>query len=162
YGEVWQADGPGQVAVALKFVPLRNEATEAAELRSLDLMRNIRHAHLLALFGVWRSAGHVILAMELADGTLLERFRTAAREGRPGSPRDEPFEYMDEAAKGIDHLNELGIQHRDIKPENLLLVGGSIKVADFGLAKLLQHSATSNTGVMTPAYAAPEFFNGET
>src|SRR5262249_38862150 len=63
---------------------------------------------------------------------------------------------------GIDHLNELGIQHRDIKPENLLLVGGSIKVADFGLAKLLQHSATSNTGVMTPAYAAPEFFNGET
>jgi formylglycine-generating enzyme required for sulfatase activity len=40
-------------------------------------------------------------------------------------------------------------------------VGGSVKVADFGLAKLLEHSRATATGAMTPAYAAPEFLNKE-
>ena len=66
-----------------------------------------------------------------------------------------------EGAKGIDHLNGLGIQHRDIKPQNLLIAGGGVKVADFGLAKVLEQSVASASGAMTPAYAAPEFFKGE-
>ena len=69
---------------------------------------------------------------------------------------------MDEAARGIDFLNDRGVQHRDIKPQNLLLVGGGVKVADFGLAKFLEHSIGGNTGAMTPAYAAPEFLEGKT
>jgi serine/threonine protein kinase len=79
---------------------------------------------------------------------------------------------MLEAAKGIDYLNGrrhstidgelVSMQHRDIKPQNLLLVGGSVKVADFGLVRILEHSLTGHTGLMTPAYAAPEFFKGQT
>src|SRR5262249_24478886 len=77
-------------------------------------------------------------------------------------PVGELLEQMHDAARGLDHLNSRGIQHRDVKPANFLLVGGGIKVADFGLAKLLQHTLTSNSGAMTVAYAAPEFFNGQT
>ena len=54
------------------------------------------------------------------------------------------------------------MQHRDVKPQNLLLVGGGVKVSDFGLAKLLEGSQASNTGKMTPAYAAPEFLEHKT
>ena len=68
-----------------------------------------------------------------------------------------------DAAEGLDYTNRvLSIQHRDVKPQNLLLVGGGrIKVADFGLALVLEHT-THDNGPMTPTYAAPEFFRGET
>jgi hypothetical protein len=161
YGEVWKAQAPGGFAVALKFIRLGNNAS-ALELRSLELMKDIRHPNLLSIFGAWRREPFLIVAMELADCSLLDRLQEASEQGLPGIPLAEVLEYMREAAKGIDHLNALGIQHRDIKPHNLLLIGHSVKVADFGLAKLLEHSITSNTGAMTLAYAAPEFLRGRT
>jgi formylglycine-generating enzyme required for sulfatase activity len=63
---------------------------------------------------------------------------------------------MMEAAKGLDHLHKLGIQHRDVKPQNLLLVGGCVAVADFGLAKLLKDKISTHTGQLSVSFAAPE------
>ena len=161
FGEVWKATGPGGLPVAMKFVPLE-EGGGKLELRSLELLKNIRHPHLLAVFGAWQCHGYVVLAMELAERTLLQRHREAVRQGLQGIPLCELLEYIREAAKGIDYLNSVGVQHRDIKPHNLFLVGGSVKVADFGLAKALKHTVADHTGAMTPAYAPPEFFRGET
>ncbi len=171
FGEVWKAEGPGGFKVALKFVPLA-EQVGPVELRALQIIREIRHPHLLATFGSWQSDDTLIIAMELAERTLLDRFREAVGQGFEGIPAPEIFEHFLDAAKGIDYLNEprhpseggepQGIQHRDIKPQNLLLVGGSVKVADFGLARILEHSQTSHTGSLTPLYAAPEFFNRKT
>ena len=67
---------------------------------------------------------------------------------------------MRQAAEGVDHLNQQGIQHRDIKPGNLLLKGGQVKVGDYGLAKILEQTWGSHSGAMTPAYAAPEWIMG--
>jgi serine/threonine protein kinase len=161
FGEVWKAAGAGGVEVALKFIRLDDQAG-AVEQRSLDLMKNLRHAHLLGCFGAWQRDGFLILALELADSSLHDRLRQALGQGLPGLPGDELHEYLREAAKGLDYLNGQQVQHRDVKPENLLLVGGSIKVADFGLAKLVPRSVVSNTGVMTWQYAPPEFFSGQT
>jgi formylglycine-generating enzyme required for sulfatase activity len=161
YGEVWKALGPGGFAVALKFIRLGDRAG-AVELRSLELMKDIRHPNLLGVFGAWQREPFLILAIELADRSLNDRLHEATREGLPGIPPAELLEYMNEAAKGIDHLNGLGVQHRDVKPHNLLLVGGGVRVADFGLAKLQDRTVTSNTGALTPAYAPPEAFEGRT
>jgi serine/threonine protein kinase len=171
FGEVWRADGPGGVAVALKFVRLDGKAG-APELRSLEMMKGVRHGNLLSLFGVWQREPFVILAMELADRSLLDRLQQAQAEGQAGIPLPELLEYLRDAARALDFLNEprhtqegktgLSIQHRDVKPHNLLLVGDTVKLADFGLARLLERQTTSHTGAMTPAYAAPEFFKGQT
>jgi serine/threonine protein kinase/Tfp pilus assembly protein PilF len=170
-GEVWKAHGPGGFSVAMKFVRLGDEAG-AVELRSLEILKAIRHANLLGVFGAWQNGGMLILAMELGDCSLLDRLKQATAQGLPGIPPAELLEYMNDAARGIDYLNEPrhplpdggrgGIQHRDIKPANLLLVGGSVKVADFGLAKFLSRAIASNTGHLTPGYAAPECFRGQT
>jgi tetratricopeptide (TPR) repeat protein/serine/threonine protein kinase len=170
-GEVWKALGPGNFPLAMKFIRL-GDAAEALETRSLEFMKEIRHAHLLALSGTWQSHGMLVVAMELGDRTLLQRLDEAIHQGLEGIPYAELIGYMQDAAEGIDFLNEschnfmgktgVSIQHRDIKPQNLLLVGRTVKVADFGLAKLLDQSVISNTGGLTVAYAAPEFFEGKT
>jgi formylglycine-generating enzyme required for sulfatase activity/serine/threonine protein kinase len=139
------------------------------ELRSLELMRSIRHANLLPMFGAWQQEGRLIIAMELADGNLLDRLRHAQNEGQPGIPADELLQYLRDAARGLDFLNQcrdplgasdaVGIQHKDVKPQNLLLVGGAVKVADFDLVRVLEHTIDNATGSLTPAYAAPEFFH---
>jgi formylglycine-generating enzyme required for sulfatase activity len=162
FGEVWEAKAPNGGAVALKFVSLERSAS-AAKVRALALMKDIRHPHLLPMLQAWQREreGYLIIAMELADRTLLDRLREAVQQGEPGIPLLELMEYMRQTAAGIDHLNGLDIQHRDIKPANLLLVGGKVKIADFGLAKILGHTITHHTGALTPAYAPPECFRQE-
>lgn len=166
FGVVWKAMDARGFSVAIKFVSLGGPLGEK-ESASLDVIKDVRHPHLLTISGARQIGNVLVIAMELADRTLLARFEEAKKEGYRGIPRDELLEYMAEAAKGIDFLNDPGtsgrpgIQHRDIKPQNLLLSGNSVKIADFGLAQSLRFNVAESTG-STPMYAAPEFFDGNT
>jgi serine/threonine protein kinase len=170
FGEVWKARGPGGVHVALKLISLGEQAGKV-ELRALQLVKNLRHVNLLTLFGIWQTPGFLIIAMELADRTLLDRFEEVAGQGQSGIPWRELLKYAREAAAVLDYLNKprhfldgkrpVGIQHCDIKPQNLLLVGDGVKVGDFGLARVLGRGRNLSSG-LTPAYAPPEFFRGQT
>jgi serine/threonine protein kinase len=165
-GEVWHAVGPGGFPVALKFIRLGSPPGEA-ELRSLTLLRQVRHPNLLGQFGAWQRDGVLIIAMELAEGNLKDRLNRAVESGLPGIPLDELLEFMRDAARGLDYLNLPrpeegrleGVQHRDVKPANLMLVGGGVKLGDFGLVKALSNAPDGNTGSLTVGYAAPECFN---
>ena len=126
-----------------------------AEPRSLEIL-NRRHPNLLLTLGAWQVEGSLVIAMELADQTLHDRFEAAVQEGHRGIPGAELLEYLREASNGIDFLNSpqarsyggerVGVQHRDIKPQNILCVGSGVKVADFGLVRFLAKSVTGHTG----------------
>lgn len=171
FGEVWKTRGPGRIEVALKFIKLESNAG-ASEQRALEIIRAIRHPNLLTPTAAWTVHNYLVLAMELADGTLWDRLREVRQQGQPGIPREELHEYMHATACALDHLNQrkhklghkefVGVQHRDVKPQNIMLVGGGIRVADFGLARVLEGTHGGHSGGMTVEYAAPEFFRSQT
>ncbi len=108
----------------------------------------------------------LVVAMLLGQGSLLDRLEYYQQQGQTGIPVEELLRYMEEAAKGIDFLNtrqhDLGegpvsIQHCDIKPANIMMVGDSVVICDFGLARVLTDAHATATGMVgSPAYMAPE------
>jgi formylglycine-generating enzyme required for sulfatase activity len=164
FGEVWEASAPGDFHVALKFLRLGTKES-SVEQRSLEVIRHIRHPHLLDVQFATRVADCLVIAMPLCDRSLMDRFR----ECPAGLPRDELLGYMADLARAVDFLNEpnhpagdgskVGVQHRDIKPHNIFLVGGVVRLADFGLAKILVGNHVSHTGMMSVPYVAPEVFD---
>jgi hypothetical protein len=161
YGEVWAADAPGGLMKAIKFVyGLMDESRAAREFKSLGLIKGVRHPFLLSLERIEVHNGQLLIVTELADGSLKDRYEECLKQGLVGIPREELLAHLHDAADALDYMNsQHSLQHLDVKPENLLLVGGRIKVADFGLVKDIQESSASLMGGLTPIYAPPEVFD---
>ncbi len=162
YGEVWLADAPGGLKKAIKFVfGSIDEERAGNELKSLKRIREVQHPFIISLERIEIVDSHLIVVTELADGSLLDRFREFHDRGLVGIPRERLIEYMKDSADALDFLCQRhDLQHLDVKPANLLLVADRIKVADFGLIKDVQRNSMSLMGGMTPTYAAPEMFDG--
>lgn len=188
FGEVWRAQGPGGVILAVKIIDKVDDKAGRKEFRALKLIRNLRHPNLVSISGFWlrdaegnlldpelltdetsENAVHpseLIIAMELGEMSLLERLdecrKGVSPDSKGGIPFDELIEYMDAAARAIDYLNvRHDIQHRDIKPQNILIVGGSAQVCDFGLASAVSSVRTSMGGAGSLAYMAPEIYSSK-
>jgi serine/threonine protein kinase len=163
FGEVWRAEAPGGVEVAIKMLFRSIDHEEAKrELQSLELIKGLRHPFLLQTQAYWSLQDRLFILMELADGSLRDRLRECVQAGLPGIPEAELVTYMKESAEALDFLHQKQVLHRDIKPENILLLQRHAKLADFGLAKLQQSQRlVSVTGSGTPAYMAPEMWGNK-
>ena len=168
FGEVWKCLAPGGLHKAIKFVHAQRGEETSTEPTSLDQeyeafqrIRGIRHPFLMTLERVELSGAELVMVMELADQSLGNRYDECRAEGLPGIPRSELLSYMVDAAEALDVLGrQHGLQHLDVKPANLFLVGGHVKVGDYGL---VARHRTSQSGVepklgrgLTPKYVAPE------
>ena len=147
---------------ALKIVyGFHDEKRAQAELKALDRVKSLRHPFLLNLERIEVYEGQLVVVTELADKSMADLFNECIVEGEPGIPREKILQYVRDAGDALDYMSsEQGLQHLDIKPENLLMVSGHVKVADFGLIKDLHNASQSMMQGMTPAYAAPELFDG--
>lgn len=162
YGEVWQAEVPGGLQKAVKLVfGSCDQQRAASELRAMERVKALRHPFLLSLERIEVVEGRLVIVTELAEGSLRDRYVHYREEGLRGIPRDELLGYLSDASDALDFIClEHELQHLDVKPENLLLVGGHVKLADFGLVKELYTTQASIVAGMTPTYAAPELFQG--
>lgn len=162
YGEVWKVTAPGGLTKAMKIVyGHMRDARAEQDLKSLGRIKEVRHPFILSLERFEIIENQLVIVMELADKSLMDRFEECQRDGLPGIPRTELLGYLRDAAEALDYMAaQYGLQHLDIKPQNLLLVGGRVKLADFGLVKDLENSSASATGGITAVYATPEAFDG--
>ena len=163
FGEVWRAEAPGGIEVAVKIIYRPVDHKEAQrELRALELIKRLRHPFLLATQAYFPLPDRVLIVMELADGNLRDRSHECRRKGETGVPIGELLTYLREAAEATDFLHAERVLHRDIKPDNILLLQHHAKVADFGLARLQTGSqSVFSSGGGTPAYMAPEAWRGQ-
>jgi non-specific serine/threonine protein kinase len=127
----------------------------------------LAHPNILTIFDVGVHEGCPFLVCELLDGRTL-RDRLAAEPMRA----QEAIEIGLQLARGVAAAHALHVVHRDLKPENIFLTrDGSLKILDFGLAKLKPESpgrpdadtvAASSPGLVigTPGYMAPEQVRG--
>jgi serine/threonine protein kinase len=168
YGQVWKAEAPGGIEVAVKLINWRtNRKMSQQELQAMELMKRLRHTFLLQIQAYWQLKDQLVIVTELADCSLFDRLQECQSiepsEPPPsdtavGLPSSELVGYVGEAAEALDYLHTQSVLHRDVKPANILLLRGHAKVADFGLARLLEtnESMIKATCAGTPMYMAPE------
>ncbi|HZU97550.1 MAG TPA: serine/threonine-protein kinase [Planctomycetota bacterium] len=157
-GEVYRArDDALARDVALKTIA-PNFASEAGLVERFrteaQAAARVSHANVVQVYSCGEHEGTLFFAMELVAGRSL-----AERLAEGPIPWAEATNYALQAARGLEAAAREGIIHRDVKPENLLLrEDGVVKVADFGLAKVVAGAAISATGTMlgTPRYMSPE------
>ena len=124
-------------------------------LREGRLGEQLHHPRIVRVFEANEHEGRPFLAMELIAGHTLKQ---ELRERGPFAIR-RAVEIAADIAEALDYAHVKGVVHRDLKPENVMLLpDGSIKVMDFGIARLEgQEGLTSSQFFLgTPLYAAPE------
>src|SRR5215210_55919 len=126
----------------------QNEAVALDRVRHPNIISRLGHGTAIDLVG---TAFHYIVLEYLAGGELGARVRQ-----QPFSLERALF-YLEQVCSGLAHAHRCGVIHRDIKPQNLLLTadGQTVKIADFGVAKL-EATEGAITRVGTNIYAAPE------
>jgi beta-lactam-binding protein with PASTA domain len=121
----------------------------------------LSHPNVVAVYDQGADGRTLYLAMEYVPGQTL---RDLLNERGHLCPRA-ALNIMDGVLAGLAAAHEAGLAHRDVKPENVLLTEAhSVKVADFGLARLLAGASHTKTGMIigTAAYLAPEQVAGGT
>ena len=122
--------------------------------REAQVLASLNHAHIGAIFGLEEADGRTALVLELVDGPTL-----ADRIAEGPLPVAEALTMARQIAEALQAAHEQGILHRDLKPANIKLrPDGTVKVLDFGLAKMMTSEAASvpsGTASMSPTLTTP-------
>jgi serine/threonine protein kinase/Tol biopolymer transport system component len=162
-GEVYKAtDTNLKRAVAIKVLPA-SVAADAERLarfqREAEVLASLNHPNIAAIYGLERSGNMTALVMELVEGPTL-----ADRIAQEATPIDEALPIAKQIAEALEAAHEQGIIHRDLKPANIKVrEDGTVKVLDFGLAKVLgeEPGASSDQRLsMSPTITSPAAMTG--
>ncbi len=169
FAEVWEADSPDGQIIAMKFFATDQTSSTVKELKSLLSIQKLSHPNLIKIHRIWSMAGYVVVAMELAEGSLMELLTAYQTEFQANIEHSLLCHFLGQAAEALDYLNarqhtldgrKVGWQHCDIKPSNLLLFGEDLKIADFGFATPTTSSLNPYLTGGTLDFAPPEVFRG--
>jgi serine/threonine-protein kinase len=126
-------------------------------LREARLAARLSHPNVVSVYDAGEADdGRPYIVMEYVPG------RTFGELGRVSA--NEAVQLAGQACRGLEHAHAAGLVHRDVKPQNLLLRDdGTVKVADFGIARAAETTALTQVGTVlgTAAYLSPEQALGE-
>jgi serine/threonine protein kinase len=145
-GQVYRArDTKLNRDVALKVLPdaFASDPDRLARFtREAQTLASLNHPNIAQVHGFEESGGVCALVMELVEGEDLSH-----RIARGATPIDEALPIARQIAEALEAAHEQGIVHRDLKPANIKLrADGTVKVLDFGLAKLAEAGGAGRAG----------------
>jgi len=153
-----------QVAIKTMTLEEGSDAAEAKEVkerffREAESAGTLNHPNIVRIFDAGEEQDIAYIAMELLDGEDFTKYTAKDKL----LPVDVVLESIAVVADALDYAHAQGIVHRDIKPANIMrLKDGTIRVADFGIARITASSKTATGTVMgTPSYMSPEQVSGK-
>lgn len=165
-GSVWlaeRADGAFKRNVALKLPHVTWIGGLAERMaRERDILATLEHPNIARLYdaGV-DDFGRPFMAMEFVAGQTIDKYC-----GQHELTVEQILQLILQVARAVAHAHARLVVHRDLKPSNILVTDdGSVRLLDFGVAKLLENQPGEQTQfavrAFTPEYAAPEQIKGE-
>jgi len=159
---VYKAFDPGiQRAAALKVLKQEHctdEEHKSRFLREGKAAGALAHPNIVTIYDVGSIRGAPYILMELLEGETLADL---LKQGQK-LPVQSIIRIGRQLAMGLEYAHSKGVVHRDMKPDNIVISpdGESVKIADFGIARVAEGSGTETTqvGMMlgTPRYMSPE------
>jgi len=165
-GVVYKATDPviGRT-VAVKTIRLSQEAAGISHEQLIQRVQTearaaglLTHPNIVVVYDAGEDQGQFYITMELVEGKSLQAW---LNEGEK-FPLNRVIRIMEQVCSALQFAHDRGVVHRDIKPANIMLGrDDSVKVTDFGTAKILQYGGAQQTGAMgTPGYMSPEQIKG--
>src|SRR5215469_6323158 len=152
--------------VAVKTIRLSEEGTGLNRSELLSRFQTearaaglLTHPNIVVVYDAGEEDGLYYITMELVEGKSLQ----ALLDGGHSFPLPRTLRILDQTCNALQFAHERNVVHRDIKPANLMLTADdTVKITDFGTAKILQFGSTQQTShVMgTPSYMSPEQVKG--
>ncbi|GAB1733245.1 hypothetical protein NU195Hw_g8452t1 [Hortaea werneckii] len=152
------ADRSTGTSYAVKKFEKRSGPGERSKVEGLQqeiaVLMGVSHPNMLCLKDTFDEPDGVYLVLELAPEGELFNFIVMKQKLSEAETR----KVFVQLFQGVKYLHERNIVHRDIKPENILLINKdlNVKLADFGLAKIIGEESFTTTLCGTPSYVAPE------
>ncbi|MCL9777276.1 bifunctional serine/threonine-protein kinase/formylglycine-generating enzyme family protein [Vibrio methylphosphonaticus] len=165
-GVVYAAfDEVKEQAIAIKMVLPHLSQSERAKQRFMDeakLSSNLSHPSIVNVFDVQQDGEHLFLTMELLEGQELRALLSNQQQLNQQMEIDDALDIINKLCDALEYAHRHTV-HRDIKPENIFLCeDGSVKLMDFGIARVLSNTQRTQTGAATGTayYMAPEQLKG--
>ena len=148
-----------QVAIKILHNDLATDDQQTKRfLREVQLIRKINHRNVVRTFDVGVDGANLYFTMEFIPGTPLDEL---IEKGKIGINDVGPL--MINISEGLDAIHQAGVIHRDLKPANVMvLADGSVKIADFGVARPEDSNLTAHDEIIgSVLFMAPEIWLGK-